>query len=116
MTKGEDCYEDADAFVPERWYSRMEMVKNKAAFIPFSCGTTESQEKFMGLFADGGTGNYKCVGQNLALMEIRIATAALIWKYDVALAPGETGLDVVKGTKDLFVASPGPLQIVFQQK
>ena len=37
--KGEDYYENANAFVPERWYSRMEMVKDQAAFIPFSCGT-----------------------------------------------------------------------------
>ena len=36
---GEKVYTDADAFVPERWYSRADMIKEKSAFAPFSVGT-----------------------------------------------------------------------------
>jgi cytochrome P450 len=34
----ESCFERASEFIPERWYSKPEMVKNKAAFAPFSLG------------------------------------------------------------------------------
>lgn len=34
----EDLYENALDFVPERWFSKPEMIKNKDAFIPFSIG------------------------------------------------------------------------------
>jgi cytochrome P450 len=34
----ESCYENPEEFMPERWYSRPEMVKNKEAFAPFTIG------------------------------------------------------------------------------
>jgi tryprostatin B 6-hydroxylase len=34
----EDCFERASEFVPERWNSKPEMVKNKRAYEPFSFG------------------------------------------------------------------------------
>jgi cytochrome P450 len=34
----ESCYERPSEFIPERWYSKPEMVKNKVAFAPFSLG------------------------------------------------------------------------------
>lgn len=35
----EDYYKNALEFVPERWYSQPEMIKNKDAFAPFSMGS-----------------------------------------------------------------------------
>lgn len=35
----ESCFERPADFVPERWYSAPDMVKNKNAFAPFSLGT-----------------------------------------------------------------------------
>lgn len=35
---GEDCFENADTFIPERWTTRPEMIRNMAAFNPFSLG------------------------------------------------------------------------------
>lgn len=32
------AYEDPEAFVPERWYSRKELVKDRRAFAPFGIG------------------------------------------------------------------------------
>lgn len=34
----EDYYEQANEFIPERWYSKPEMIKHKNAFAPFSLG------------------------------------------------------------------------------
>jgi tryprostatin B 6-hydroxylase len=38
MGRDEDIYADAKAFVPERWYSKPEMIKHPDAFAPFSMG------------------------------------------------------------------------------
>ncbi len=34
----ESCFEQAKDFVPERWYSKPEMIKDKRAFAPFAQG------------------------------------------------------------------------------
>ena len=47
----------ASEFIPERWYSRPEMVDDKRAFTSFSIG------------------RFACVGKNLALAELRFVTA-----------------------------------------
>jgi cytochrome P450 len=38
IARDEDYYENASEFVPERWYSKPEMIKHKNAFAPFSLG------------------------------------------------------------------------------
>lgn len=38
MFLAEECYVYPNEFIPERWYSRPELVKNKNAFAPFSLG------------------------------------------------------------------------------
>jgi len=35
----ESAFEDALSFIPERWYNRPEMIKDKSAFAPFGVGT-----------------------------------------------------------------------------
>lgn len=34
----ESAFEDPLSFVPERWYSRPEMIRDKSAFAPFGVG------------------------------------------------------------------------------
>ena len=34
----ESSYEQGDKFIPERWYSKPEMVKDDSGFSPFSMG------------------------------------------------------------------------------
>jgi cytochrome P450 len=34
----ESAFEDPLSFVPERWYSRPEMIREKSAFVPFGVG------------------------------------------------------------------------------
>lgn len=35
----ESCFEQPNEFIPERWFSRPSLIKNKSAFAPFSIGT-----------------------------------------------------------------------------
>lgn len=95
MGRLESSYERPDDFVPERWYSRPEMVADRKTFTPFSIG------------------RYSCVGRKLAMAEIRFTTALLLSKYDVKFAPHEDGTSVWRDMKDQFTAVPGKLDLVF---
>ncbi|KAK4565839.1 hypothetical protein LTR86_003688 [Recurvomyces mirabilis] len=95
MGRDEHSYEDADSFVPERWYSRPDMIKHKDAYAPFSMGP-------MG-----------CIGKNLALTELRTLTARLVAGYDVSFARGEDGKRIMTETLDHFTVDPGDLDLVF---
>ena len=74
------------------------MVRDKAAFTPFSIG------------------RYACVGRNLALAELRLVIALLVARYDIAFAPGEDGTRVWRDMKDQFTAAPGKLELVFRPR
>ncbi|KAM0798207.1 cytochrome P450 [Usnea florida] len=91
----ESAFERAERFIPERWTSRTEMVRDKRAFAPFS------------------QGRYGCVGKNLALNEISYVVALIVSKYDVEFAPGDDGERVWRDMKDEFTAAPGRLDLVF---
>ena len=86
------------SFVPERWFSKPEMIKNKDAFVPFS------------------TGPMGCIGKNLALMEIRLLTTQLVTRFDVSFAPGEDGKRLLEKTKDHFTLGLGELDLIFKKR
>ena len=106
-------YERPLDFVPERWYSKSDMIKYKDAFAPFSMGP------------------YNCIGKNcrcidsceaiedmlmfvlVAYIEMRTLTAQLLLNFDVKLAPDEDGTRLLTKTKDHFTVSPGQLDLVF---
>ena len=96
MARDDDIYPDALSFVPERWYSKPEMVKYKDAWAPFSMGP------------------FGCIGKSLAMMELRDVTAKLVTKFDMKLADGEDGKRLLTTTKDHFTVDPGSLDIVFK--
>lgn len=62
------------------------------------------------------TGPFGCIGKQLALMEIRAVISLLIVRFDVSLAPGEDGTDLLERTKDTFTLRIGDLNIVFLDK
>lgn len=49
-------------------------------------------------------------------MEIRTVVSSLIVRFDVSLAPGEDGTELLERTKDTFTLRIGDLNIVFQGK
>lgn len=57
-----------------------------------------------------------CLGKNLSLMEIRVAAASLITKFDFVFAPGEDGTRMFTEAIDYFTTTPGPLQLVFKPR
>ena len=94
----ESCFERAREFIPERWYSRPEMIRDKGGFAPFALG------------------KYYCIGKNLAYAEMRFVVALLVSKYDVSYAPGEDGRAVEEDMVDQFTAAPGALRLVFRRR
>jgi len=81
--------------MPERWYSKPELIQHKDAFAPFSMGP------------------FGCIGKQLAYMELRTLTARILLEFDVKFAPGEDGTRVLKETKDHFTVDVGSLDLVF---
>jgi cytochrome P450 len=81
-------------FLPERWTSEQpEMVVDKRAFLTFS------------------TGPYNCVGQKLAMMEMRSITANLIRNFEIELAKDEDGTEIVGKSQDCFTLNVGKLDV-----
>ncbi|KAL1595502.1 hypothetical protein SLS59_008138 [Nothophoma quercina] len=81
-------------FMPERWTDEQpEAVIDKRAFMPFS------------------TGVYNCVGQKLAMMELRSVTANLIRAFEIGFADGEDGSAVEKKSRDCFTTNVGKLDV-----
>ncbi|KAG8529675.1 uncharacterized protein KY384_005156 [Bacidia gigantensis] len=98
IARMESCFTNAISFVPERWSTAPEMIKDKTAFAPFSLGP------------------YNCVGSRLALKELRLATSIIVQSFDVSLAPGETGHAITDDMQDIFTVMPGPLMLVFKKR
>ncbi|KAF7197798.1 Cytochrome P450 monooxygenase [Pseudocercospora fuligena] len=95
LGRDEAIYTHADQFIPERWYSKPELVKHKKAFAPFL------------------TGSFGCIGKNLAMMEMRTLTTSILLNYDVGFAPGEDGSRIWNDSKEHFTMDLAPLDLVF---
>ncbi|BCS18635.1 cytochrome P450 [Aspergillus puulaauensis] len=93
--RSELAYAQPDEFIPERWYSRPELVRHKSAFAPFSLGP------------------FNCIGRPLALINLRDTLAQLIMEFDVEFAPGEDGARFLGDAKDNFVFYAGEVDLLF---
>ncbi|KAL4907119.1 hypothetical protein BDW74DRAFT_121165 [Aspergillus multicolor] len=98
IARSELAYAQPTEFIPERWYSRPELIRHKGAFAPFSLG------------------HFNCIGRPLALMNLRVTLAQLIMEYDVAFAPGEDGRKFLGDAKDNFVFYLGKLELSFKKR
>ncbi|PYH42553.1 cytochrome P450 [Aspergillus saccharolyticus JOP 1030-1] len=94
----ESAYARPEEFIPERWYSQPELVRNRRAFAPFGVGKCQTS----------------CVGKNLALTQIRLVVAALVTRYRIGFAAGSpNGEEVEAQMKDQLTAQPGPCWLEF---
>ena len=84
--------------IPERWYSRPELILQKDAWQPFSSGP------------------FGCIGKNLALMELRTLVSKLVKEFDIAFAPGEDGTKLLTETTEHFTLGVAPLNLVFSKR
>jgi len=118
---GELYFEKADAFIPERWYSKPEMVKNRHAHNPFSIGKLDrARGNFIDLLnskADAqDLGKSSCIGKNLALTDIKLVVASIIRRYHISFTPGEDCHRVYTEMRDQFTIAPGPLSLRFKHR
>ena len=58
-------------------------------------------------------GIYKCPGDKLAMMSMRIAISSIVQQFDIHFAPGETGESFEKDRKDAFTTILPPLKLQF---
>lgn len=50
------------------------------------------------------------------MMEMQRVVAEILWRYDVALAPGQTAEAFLDGKQDTFTVLSGPLSLVFTER
>ncbi|KAF2176885.1 cytochrome P450 [Zopfia rhizophila CBS 207.26] len=94
MQRDERYFPDPLKFVPERWTTeRPDLLVDKRAFMPFS------------------TGVYSCIGQKLAMMEIRSVIANLVRNFEIEFAADEDGGAAEKKTRDCFTLNVGKLDV-----
>ena len=120
---GEKCFTRANDFLPQRWSTSPELIKDMSAFQPFNLGMAliflricmrlGRTHSFLEI-ADGSTGRHSCPGRAFGLLELRTVTATLISRFQVDLAPGEDGTRAMRDLTDTFIANPGRLELVFR--
>ncbi|EED11744.1 benzoate 4-monooxygenase cytochrome P450, putative [Talaromyces stipitatus ATCC 10500] len=128
LGRSEDLYERPDDFIPERWYSKREMIKYEDSFAPFTIGkeipfflnkpkvTTNTNHNSVA----PDIGSYSCVGRPLAMLNLRMTLAKLIHTYDISLPSSMTMEEVqaaMEGSmKDNFTLMPGQLNLIFKRR
>lgn len=90
-----------DLFWPERWLKAKNdptITHNMNAYLSFSAGPAN------------------CVGKPLALIEMRIALAALLHAFDMRFAEGYDSRMWVDGLGDWLVTTRGALPVVLERR
>ncbi|GAB1192901.1 hypothetical protein APSETT444_002100 [Aspergillus pseudonomiae] len=100
LFRDERAFVRPEEFLPERWMTQPELVKDASVFIPFNAGL----------------GPYSCVGKQLALMELRRVTAEILTRYDVQFAQEQTVNAFLDGQRDTFTLVTAPLKLVFHER
>lgn len=87
-------WEEPLSFLPERWTGeRPGAIIDKRAYLPFL------------------TGPYNCIGQKLAMMELRSVTANLVRSFEIAFADAEDGYTIENKSRDCFTMNVGKLDV-----
>ncbi|KAJ5155349.1 cytochrome P450 [Penicillium capsulatum] len=114
---GEDCFIDANSFVPERWTTRPEMVRNRAAMSPFGIGRCETVWIGCCQGSDRSLlGHRTCPGKTLAMNDIMLVAAHLVRRYHFRFPLGETGETLIRCWRDHFTTHLGRLRLVFEMR
>ncbi|KAI0179154.1 cytochrome P450 [Hypoxylon sp. FL1284] len=94
----ESAFPRPNEFIPERWYSQPELVRDKRAFAPFSVGPRQ------------------CTGKMLAYIELRHVATLLLRRYDIEFAPGYDPETMWRDLKDQVTAQPGKVMCMFKPR
>ncbi|EXJ66251.1 uncharacterized protein A1O5_10403 [Cladophialophora psammophila CBS 110553] len=90
------AFPDAENFDPDRWFSKKSDEERKLAFTPFSVGPR------------------RCIGMNLAEMELNLLTASFFLRFDAAIDPSMTEEDMRQ--YDTFNAGPTGAKLLLHLK
>jgi cytochrome P450 len=111
----ERAFTQPNEFIPDRWTTKPDLVKNASVFTPFGTG----QFPLSIAFLETNTaipGRYSCAGKQLGLMELRSVTSQVIRDYAVRLAEKQRPGDFLGACKDGFTLSTGKLELVFDRR
>ncbi|KAI4156765.1 MAG: hypothetical protein LQ340_000022 [Diploschistes diacapsis] len=124
ISRDEANYVRAEQFVPERWSSSPELIKDASGYAPFSTGNYQSfsssiycplnLQRFCS--ARVCVCPYGCIGRPLALIQLRTLIASILTRFDVALAPGEDGTGLLERSRDQFTTVSADLLLVFKPR
>ncbi|KAJ3522636.1 hypothetical protein NM208_g12776 [Fusarium decemcellulare] len=95
MYRDERAFVQPLEFIPERWTSKPELIKDSSAYAPFSIG------------------RYSCVGKQLGLMEIRYVVTEILTRYTFELAPNTDTKKFLDGKQDCFTLALADLNVIF---
>lgn len=98
MSTVESMWVKPNDFIPERWYSRPELILDKRAFAPFSAGARY------------------CLGKNLAIVGLRLVVTILLQDYDVDFAPGYDQEMMWRDMRDQVTCQPGAVFCIFHPR
>ena len=82
VQRDERYFEKSNEWIPERWFSKPDLIKDNRAQIPFSVGP------------------FNCAGKYFAIMEAKVFIAKVVTAFDIELAPGEDGTNLLTNSKD----------------
>ncbi|CAG8025211.1 unnamed protein product [Penicillium salamii] len=98
LFRDERSFRRPTEFIPERWTTSPELVKDRSVFIPFLIGVNA------------------CIGKRLAMMKIRRVVAELLIRYNISLAPDQTEKKFIEGKVDTFALSAAALSLEFRMR
>ncbi|KAI9661952.1 MAG: hypothetical protein M1821_009192 [Bathelium mastoideum] len=98
--RNESIFPRATEFIPERWYSSPDLVKDRDAIAPFSLGP------------------WNCIGKPFALMNVRGTLARVIMRYKLNFAPDRADpvAEFEAGMCEHFSLHPGPLHVRLEKR
>ncbi|KAI0451704.1 cytochrome P450 [Xylaria acuta] len=96
--RSSEAYSSPNEFIPERWYSQPELIRDKSCFAPFSAGS------------------YGCVGRSLALLNIRATVSRMIADYDIRSTPVENLVAYDEGMTEHFNFAVPELKLSFTKR
>lgn len=108
-------FPDPDGFHPERWLSKSP-ITDQSAWIPFSYGTYISYVSTYRFVLSCLTGPANCVGRQLALLELRTVTCALLKKYNFRLARDFRPAKWEENIRDHFILAKGDLWVQIESR
>ncbi|KAK5637413.1 hypothetical protein RRF57_013125 [Xylaria bambusicola] len=116
--RAESSFERPNEFIPERWTTESQLVKDARALNGFGIGklpdTTHIATISLSLTALVISGRHVCPGKQLGLTEIRIVLVMVISNFSWAFAADEKNpTNVADKYLDSYVGSVGALNLIF---